>query len=174
MTASFLAEARRLLEKHYLPRIAQCLKQLGEEDLWWRPNPASNSAGNLTLHLAGNVRQWIVSGLGGKPDLRDRSREFDERGPMPARLLFARLRKAVQEACTVLSGLGSAELHTVYAIQKHRVTGFQAVSHVTDHFAYHSGQIAFITKLRLGQDLGFTRLPGAAAPGPKRRRLSAV
>lgn len=174
LTAPFLAESQRLLEKHYLPRIAQCLKQLGEEDLWWRPNPASNSAGNLTLHLAGNVRQWIVSGLGGKPDLRDRSREFEERGPMPARLLFAMLRKSVREACAVLDGLSSAELETVYAIQKYRVTGFQAISHVTDHFAYHSGQIAFITKLRLGQDLGFTRLPGVAAPSRKGRRLPAI
>lgn len=173
-TASFLAEAQRLLEKHYLPRIAQCLKQLGEEDLWWRPNPASNSAGNLTLHLAGNVRQWIVSGLGGKPDFRNRDREFQEQGPIPGRLLLGVLRKSVRDACAVLGALDPAGLGTVFKVQKFRITGFQAVSHVTDHFAYHSGQIAFITKLRLGQDLGFTRLPGVGARQPKGPRLPAI
>jgi len=173
-TRQFLTEAQQLLEKHYLPRISLCLKQLDEQDLWWRPNPASNSAGNLTLHLGGNVRQWIVSGLGGKPDFRDRNREFQERGPMPARLLAALLRKSVREACAVLGALGPAELRTLYTIQKFQVTGFQAVSHVVDHFAYHSGQIVFITKLRLGRDLNFTRLPGAASRSRKGSRLPAI
>ncbi|HLI29937.1 MAG TPA: DUF1572 family protein [Terriglobia bacterium] len=173
-TQQFLREAERLLEKHYLPRISSCLNHLDEQDIWWRPNPASNSAGNLTLHLAGNVRQWIVCGLGGKPDFRDRNREFQEQGPVPARLLLATLRKSVQEGCAVLGALGPDELGTLYAIQKFQVTGFQAVSHVVDHFAYHSGQIVFITKLKLGQDLNFTRLPGATSQSRKGPRFPAI
>ncbi|MGH9359277.1 MAG: DUF1572 family protein [Terriglobia bacterium] len=174
LTPQLLAEAQRLLKKHYLSQISQCLKQLDEQDVWWRPNPASNSVGNLTLHLAGNVRQWIVSGLGGKPDFRNRDREFREQGPMPPRLLLAVLRKSVREACAVLKALSPADLEAVHTIQKHQVTGFQVISHVTSHFAYHSGQIIFITKMRLGQDLGFTRLPGAAPVRRKNRRLSAI
>ena len=54
-------------------------------------------------------------------------------------------------------------------IQGFRVSGFQAVFHVTEHFAYHSGQIAFVTKLKRGEDLGFTRLPGQ-----KKSRLPAL
>ncbi len=156
--SQFLAEAQRVLKKHYLVWISQCLKRLEEEDVWWRPNPASNSVGNLTLHLAGSVRQWIASELGGKPDFRNRDREFQEQGPMAARLLIAVLRKSVREACAVLDALTPRELQAAYTIRKHQMTGFQAISHVIDHFAYHSGQIIFITKLRLGQDLGFTRL----------------
>jgi len=54
----------------YLPRIEACVRSLSPEQIWWRANPASNSVGNLALHLEGNVRQWIVSGLGGAPDRR--------------------------------------------------------------------------------------------------------
>ena len=174
LTRQFLAESQRLLAEHYLPRIAYCVKQLDDQDLWWRPNPASNSAGNLTLHLAGNVRQWIVSGVGGNPDFRDRDREFQEQGPIRARLLIAVLRKSVREACAMLGALGPAEMRASYRIQKFQVTGFQAISHVVDHFSYHSGQIVFITKQRLGRDLDFTRLPGTASSRRKGLRLPAI
>src|SRR5436309_2710971 len=72
----FLTEARHSIEKHYLPQITRCLKLLSEEDLWWKSHSTSNSVGNLVLHLSGNVRQWIISGLGGAPDVRERDKEF--------------------------------------------------------------------------------------------------
>ncbi len=78
LTRAFLAQARHLLVQVYLPRIAACLRELSAEQIWWRPNPASNSVGNLVLHLEGNVRQWLVSGLGGTPDRRERDLEFAE------------------------------------------------------------------------------------------------
>ena len=46
--------------------------QFMDDDLWWRPNETSNSAGNLVLHLTGNVRQWIGEALVGIPSHRDR------------------------------------------------------------------------------------------------------
>src|SRR3990172_4111783 len=93
-----LGEARHSLQAHHLPRIARCLGMLSEEEIWWRPHPTSNSVGNLVLHLEGNVRQWLLSGLGGRPDLRDRDWEFRERGPISRRTLLARLRKTVGQA----------------------------------------------------------------------------
>jgi uncharacterized damage-inducible protein DinB len=132
---------------------------LPEKEIWWRPNPASNSAGNLVLHLSGNVRQWIVSGLGGAQDHRDRDLEFEERGPIPRGALIALIRKTVNEACSVLCGLSEDSLSRVHKIQGYRASGMYAVSHVVEHFAYHTGQIIFITKLRTGKDLRFTRLP---------------
>jgi uncharacterized damage-inducible protein DinB len=116
--------------------------------------------GNLALHLSGNVRQWIISGLGGTPDRRQRDKEFAERGPLPRRQVLARLEKTVSEACRVLKRLGPRHLDSAYFIQGFRVTGFEAISHVTEHFAYHTGQIIFATKLLRRADLGFTRLPG--------------
>src|SRR6266699_1721874 len=133
---------------------------LSEEQIWWRPNADSNSAGNLVLHLSGNVRQWIVSGLGNAEDRRDRDREFAERGPIARRALIALIRKTVDEACSVLGRLPEESLLRNHGIQGFRVSGMYAVSHVVEHFAYHTGQIIFVTKMKLAKDLRFTRLPG--------------
>lgn len=165
------AEARHSLERVYLPRIVHCLRLLSDEDVWWKPHAATNSVGNLVLHLAGNVRQWIVSGMGGAVDVRQRDREFAELGPLPRRRLIARLRRSVTEAGRVLAKLDARELARPRMIQGFRVTGFKAIFHVTEHFAYHTGQIIFVTKLKRGEDLGFTRLPGEK---PKRTRLPSL
>jgi uncharacterized damage-inducible protein DinB len=170
----FVAQGRRSIEQVYLARIKRCLQELPDEDLWWRPNPASNSAGNLILHLAGNVRQWIGSGLGGKPDIRNRNREFQEPGPLPRRAVLALLQKEVESACRLLTRVSSADLEKVYVIQGFRVTGWQAIMHVIEHFAYHSGQIIYLTKLRLAADLKFTRLPGERGRKGKAPSLPAI
>ena len=60
-------------------RIRHCLGQLSDEQVWQRESEAMNSIGNLILHLCGNVRQWIVSGIGGAKDVRQRPNEFSER-----------------------------------------------------------------------------------------------
>src|SRR5260370_35665425 len=91
--------------RKYLPLIVRCLQLLSERDIWWRPNTASNSAGNIALHLCGNVRQWIISGLGGAPDKRDRDSEFSERGPIPRRTLIRKLRETIDEACKTIEGV---------------------------------------------------------------------
>ena len=154
-----LAEAQRLLIEVYTPRIARCLNLLSEDEIWWRPNRASNSVGNLVLHLQGNVRQWIVSGLGGQPDCRERDREFSEAGPIPRRVLLRSLRTTAKQAAEVLASLPEADLMRRYSIQGFNVTGIQAVTHVAEHFAFHAGQIIYVTKLKRGKDLKFTRLP---------------
>ena len=160
LTELFLAQAQHMLKQVHLPRIVDCLKELSPQQIWWRPNPASNSAGNLVLHLSGNVRQWIVSGLGGAADNRQRDKEFAEQGPLPRRELISRLRKAVNEACRVLDKLTVADLAWVYKIQGYQVTGLEAAFHVTEHFSHHAGQIILITKMLEGRDLKFTHLPG--------------
>lgn len=170
----FLAQARHSLLRHHLPRISRCLRLLSEKEIWWRPNPASNSVGNLVLHLAGNVRQWIVSGLGGEPDRRERDKEFAEHGPVPRRMLLGRLRKTVGEAYRVLEKLTERDLERVRSIQGYHVTGLVALYHVTEHFAYHSGQIIYVTKLRLRTDLRFTRLPGEKKTRQRSNRLPAI
>ena len=159
LTGSIVQEARRLLMEAYTPRIVRCLKLLSEDEIWWRPNRASNSVGNLVLHLQGNVRQWIISGLGKQPDRRNRELEFKETGPIARRVLLGGLRKTVREADQVLGNLSQPDLLRRFSIQGYHVTGFQALWHVAEHFAFHSGQIVFVTKLKWGKDLRFTRLP---------------
>lgn len=159
LTKPILGEARRILVEDYPPRISRCLKLLSEEEIWWRPNSASNSVGNLVLHLQGNVRQWIISGLGKQEDHRDRDREFAEGGPIPRRELLARLRKTVKEADQVLTTLREPDLLRQLSIQGFNVNGLQVVCHVAEHFALHTGQIIYVTKLKRGEDLRFTKLP---------------
>ena len=159
LAGPIVQEARQLLTETYTPRIARCLKLLSEEEIWWRPNRASNSVGNLVLHLQGNVRQWIISGLGGQPDRRLRDGEFAEKGSIARRALLRGLRTTVKEADEVLANLGQSHLQRNFSIQGFHVTGLQAVWHVAEHFAFHAGQIIFVTKLKCGKDLRFTRLP---------------
>ena len=172
------AELGNPIEK-YLPRILKCLQLLDEKEIWWRPNAASNSAGNLVLHLCGNVRQWIICGLGGKPDVRKRDEEFAERGPIPRRRLIATLKQTVEEARQTLDGLSPETLTQEFVIQGYRVSGRTAVSSVYEHFAYHAGQIIYVAKLKCGKDLRFTRLPiykpkgNVAVLNPKKIRVGA-
>ena len=169
---SFTEQARHSLRRQHLPRIIRCLETLTQDQIWWRPHRTSNSIGNLVLHLAGNVRQWIISGLGKQPDRRDRDREFEEPGPIPRRKLARHLETTVTEACRVLMETSPHDLRREFHIQGFRVTGLSAMAHVTEHFAYHTGQIIYATKLLTGADLGFTRLPGEKGKNQKARKLS--
>ena len=66
---------RRLREGQ--ERIHRCVGMLNDDQLWHRPNTNTVSVGNLVLHLAGNVGQWINATLGAAPDRRQRQLEFD-------------------------------------------------------------------------------------------------
>jgi uncharacterized damage-inducible protein DinB len=154
----FISCCRTKLVKEYLPKIESCLDVLSDDDIWWRAHETNNSIGNLMLHLAGNIRQWIVRHLGEKEFERDRDKEFAERSHISRGELLARLRSAIMEADAVLESFSEKKLLHQYAIQKYTVTGLEAVLHVTEHCSYHTGQIVYITKLRTGKDLKFYNL----------------
>jgi uncharacterized damage-inducible protein DinB len=151
----FLAQSREYLTGHYLPKLLAALEVLSDSDLWWRSHEAANSAGNLVLHLAGNIRQWVVSGVGGAPDQRDRAAEFARRDPLSRAELVARITEAVLEADAVIGSTDPASLGERREIQGRRVTLLQAIYHAVEHFGMHTGQIIYIAKLRSGADLGF-------------------
>jgi uncharacterized damage-inducible protein DinB len=154
-TRAFVDLSRRYLKQEYPSKIRIALARLPEGDLWWRPNPGSNSAGNLVMHVAGNVRQWVVAGLGGRADTRDRAGEFNERGGASVREVLGHLEAAVTDADAVLEALDSASLLEPRSIQGLLVTGMEALYHVVEHFSMHTGQILYLVKLRTGRDLGF-------------------
>lgn len=156
---SFIDHSRDFLTAHYLPRIERAVARLSDEQIWWRPNEASNSVGNLLLHLAGNIRQWIVSGIGGAPDDRRRQAEFDERGPVPRDEALGRLRRAIADADAVLAALDPAALRERRTTQKLDVTVLEAIYHVVEHCSMHTGQIIYVVKSFSG-DLAFYDLTG--------------
>lgn len=152
---AFLSHAREFLSGDYLPKIEKCLSTLTDEDVWWRGNEESNSIGNLLLHLCGNARQWIVSGLGGAADHRERQTEFDERSPITKEDLLARLRETLGDVDKVLAEFDSGKLLLPYRIQSNDVTALEAIFHVVEHFSMHTGQIIMISKLLARKDMRF-------------------
>jgi uncharacterized damage-inducible protein DinB len=151
----FLRQSRHYLAEDYLPRLVAVLRQLDDEDIWWRGNDASNSIGNLVLHLSGNVRQWIVSGVGGAADVRDRPTEFARRDGHTRAELIGLLQETIADVDTTLARVTLAQLDEPLTIQGIDTSVMGAIYHVVEHFSGHVGQIVMLAKLRLGRDLGF-------------------
>jgi uncharacterized damage-inducible protein DinB len=151
----FIQNARAFLREEYLPKIERCLEQLTDEQVWWRSNPQSNSIGNLTLHLCGNARQWIVCGLGDETDKRERQAEFDERRIIARDQLLVLLRKTMGDVDDTLAGFDARRLLNQYLIQGTKTTALAAIFHVTEHFSMHTGQIILLTKMLANLDLVF-------------------
>jgi uncharacterized damage-inducible protein DinB len=150
-----------------LSRIEACLGKLTEEQVWARGSENENAVGNLVLHLAGNVRQWIVAGVGGAPDTRQRDGEFSARGGNSIPELQDRLRGIVTEAAAVIDAATPERLAERVTIQKYDVSVLEAIYHVVEHFSLHMGQIVFATKMMTGSDMGFyAHLRSSAAQTP--------
>jgi hypothetical protein len=133
--------------------IEVCLLQLNADQIWSRAGDSQNSIGNLILHLAGNVRQWIGHSVGGQPDVRERAKEFDVASRMETPQLMARLNSAVSEALGVLENLPPNRLTDHVATQDGERSIIEVIYQVVGHFQQHAGQIIFATKLITGGDL---------------------
>jgi len=155
---AFLEEAAAQLEQDMMPKIRSCVELLQEKDVWWREAEVENSVGNLMLHLEGNVRQWIISRMGGAPDVRERPKEFSDRGSVTKEEALTNLQRTISEAAALLRSLSPEEILKDRVIQGFQRTGLQAIFHVVEHFGYHTGQIVFITKHREKTDLKFYNL----------------
>ena len=152
---ALIREVIRRLYDESLARILKCIDQLNDAQIWWRPNENSNSIGNLVLHLCGNVRQWIYAGLGANDDYRNRQTEFDERGPIPKKELISRLTSTMELVKPIILNVTADELLKKRPVQTFEETGLTILVHVTEHFSYHTGQIAYISKELLDKPLGF-------------------
>lgn len=146
IAAAFLKRSRHYLGFEYPTKIRRCLDVLSADAVWRRADAQSNSVGNLLLHLTGNARQWIVSGVGGAHDVRNRGAEFSAREGDDADSLFEALRITLDEVDAVLAALTHARLEQELVIQGRTVSVFDAVYHVVEHFSLHTGQIILLTK----------------------------
>ena len=155
VTTLFLEFSRKKLLEQYWPRLRGCVEWLSEEQIWWRPNAASNSIGNLILHLNGNVRQWLVASFNQQEDMRNRPAEFGEGQWIPASALLKTLSATMVEAGEVLALLTPADMAAQFEIQGYKVSGLEAIYQVVEHFGVHYGQILYIAKYFGGKDLGF-------------------
>lgn len=136
-------------------KIIKCLDLLSEDEVWHKPNASANSIANLILHLCGNIRQYAVSSLGNVIDVRERDSEFTTKGGLNKKSLIEKLSKTVEDAKEAIRNLREEELLQIRSVQGFTYSAVGIIVHVTEHYSYHTGQIALITKLIKNQDLGF-------------------
>jgi hypothetical protein len=148
-----------------LKRIKHCLAQLNDVQVWRRSHPNLNSIGNLILHLCGNLRQWVVAGVGGASDKRNRPAEFAERGPIPKQELLDSLARVVAEAMRVLAGVNAQQLAELRRIQGFEVSGIAAIFDSVPHFRGHTQEIVHMTRLQLSDAYKFAWTPATPEQG---------
>jgi hypothetical protein len=161
---AYVAASRHRLAE-CVKKIKHCLAQLTDEQVWWRPHDSMNSIANIVLHLCGNVRQWIISGVGGEPDVRDRPKEFSERSPISKSELVRRLDVIVGQADAVLAGLTEQKLLEPRRIQGFDETALSAIFDSLSHFRGHMQEIVYITRLQLGDAYQFEWVPASKEQG---------
>lgn len=135
-----------------LGRLKAEIEQYSNEaDLWKVGGGITNSGGNLTLHLVGNLKHFFGAVLGGSGYVRDRDAEFSSTGVLRDTLL-----NEIDETGAVvkstLEGLSEEDLAKVYPIEVFghpRTTGF-FLTHLATHFNYHLGQINYHRRLLSG------------------------
>ena len=166
----FLQSARDVLSEGFR-KIEHCVNQLTDEQVWWRDRPQMNSIANLMLHLSGNVRQWIVSGVGGEADNRNRPAEFSDRSDRTKGEILAILQGTCGEADAAMARQTAADLVSPRKIQGFDSDVTSAIMHCISHFRGHTQEIIHLTRLQLGEKYQFDFVPqGAAqvsASGPK-------
>ena len=145
--------------------IRHCVDQLSDAQLWWRPAESMNSVANLILHLCGNVRQWVVSGVGEAADVRERQKEFDQRNSALKAELMQQLESVVADAKVVLSDISVKALLRVRRVQGNDVTGIQAIFHSVSHFRGHTQEIVHMTRFQLGDSYKFDFIPTTTEEG---------
>jgi hypothetical protein len=157
VTAMLHAAAAELAAS--LAMIEHCLLQLSDDQIWRRDDPSLHAIGNTVLHLAGNLRQWIICGLGGASDKRHRPDEFTADHTISCGKLLVRLHGVVDEAREVLSQITAQELLRMRRIQGFEITGIGALWHAVPHFRGHTQELIRQTRTILGPAYQFAWTP---------------
>jgi hypothetical protein len=154
LTTEFTRQAIKRINEN-TEKIRTCVDQFEEKDAWRSPNENLNSVGNLILHLCGNIRQHIISALGGVKDTRMRDLEFSTKGGLTKEELMSKLVETIDEATGVIAKMKIEDLLMIRKSQGMLHSGVDSILHVTEHYSYHTGQIIFLTKLFKNVDMGF-------------------
>ncbi len=131
------------------------MNRLTEAQVWEEANDSTNSIANLILHLCGNISQYIHSSLGNTADVRERDLEFSTIDGYSKKELLNKITQVTEKAVEVIQNSKTEQLLAMRKVQGFEMTGVSIVVHVTEHYSYHVGQIALLTKLMVGEDLGF-------------------
>ena len=119
-----------------------------EEAIWAIDKNIANSAGNLCLHLMGNLNTYIGAQLGNTGYIRNRPLEFSSKD-IPKTELTDKIENTIIIVNKVLDSLTETELESIYpeiVFEKEMTTGFFLI-HLSTHLAYHLGQINYHRRL---------------------------
>jgi hypothetical protein len=155
---AFIAAAQNTLAEG-MRKIEHCVGQLNDQQLWWRPRPEMNSIANVMLHLSGNLRQWIVAGVGGAKDVRNRPLEFSDRSNRPKSDVIRILKATVADSDAALARLNAGQLVSPRRIQGYDTNVIAAIMDTIPHFRGHVQEIIHITRLQLGDKYRFDFVP---------------
>ena len=135
--------------------ILLAFNNIDEQQLWLYPQKNGLALGNQIVHICGNMRQYIISSLGGQYDVRKRDLEFSIQGGMSKKELLEHLERTIHQAVEVIQKTEAKEYTKYRKVQGFTLSGLGVVLHAVEHFSYHVGQIAFWVKQLTNQDLGF-------------------
>ena len=143
-----LATLRTLFARD-LNKLKQEIEAYRHEANIWRSAPGiSNPAGNLCLHLVGNLNAYIGAELGRSGYVRHRDQEFSRRD-IPRAELLRQVAATIEAVDAALAGLPTAQLEAEYPIvvfEAKMSTGYFLV-HLATHLGYHLGQINYHRRL---------------------------
>lgn len=155
VSGALLNEFHRRVIEESVPRIKKCLEMVEEGQIWFRQNDQVNSIGNLILHLNGNARQWILSGLLGQDDHRIRFKEFIPDQNINKKQLLEMLDVLVDDLEKALQTGNIDRLLEIRKVQVYEESGVSILVHVIEHFSYHTGQITLLTKQMTNRQTGY-------------------
>lgn len=144
-----MVEAVRALYERDLQRLHREISLFRQEEhLWQTCRQVPNPAGNLALHLVGNLSTYIGKNLGQVPYLRDREAEFAARN-VPRQILLHQIETTQHLVLNTLQGLPDSELNQRYP---ENVLGFEMTTgfflmHLLAHLSYHLGQINYLRRV---------------------------
>lgn len=141
----------KLFDRELDKLIAELELFQSEAALWAGAAGVSNAAGNLALHIVGNLNQYIGVRLGGTDYLRDRSAEFGSRD-IPRHELIARVSATKTMLETVLVRLDAAQLEEIYPeeVLGYAMTTRYLLIHLYGHLNYHLGQVNYLRRVQHG------------------------
>ena len=146
---AFIRETRQALAQEHR-RIAHCLRQLDEAQVWQCPSPDVNAIGTIIVHLCGNLRQWFLHGIGGAEDVRNRPSEFAATATFPKQELLAALNELIEEIDALLQEVPVGILLEPRRIQGTETLGLSAIFSTIAHLEGHALQIAYVTHMLAG------------------------
>jgi DinB superfamily len=144
-----IAEGLAALFSRDLARLIQELEAFPDDQTLWRHAPGvKNSAGNLVLHLEGNLREYIGRQLGRVPYSRARDQEFALNG-LGREELVGRMKQVRELVAKVVSELSDAQLAATYPEQvlETTISSHDFLVHLHGHLNFHLGQIDYLRRI---------------------------